>query len=65
MPAIPAGKDDGSVFDVLAHYTNGFAEAYPGDTLVAQISYLAGVASTSYLNSEVSLTARGCWSSGS
>ena len=29
MPAIPAGKDDGLVFDVLALYTNGFAEAYP------------------------------------
>ena len=30
IPAIPAGKDDGLVFDVLALYTNGFAEAYPG-----------------------------------
>jgi len=58
IPAIPAGKDDGSVFDVLALYTNGFAEAYPGDELIAQISYLAGVANTSYANSEVSLTAR-------
>lgn len=58
MPAIPAGKDDGSVFDVLALYTNGFAEAYPGDELIAQISYLAGVANTSYANSEVALTAR-------
>ncbi len=58
IPAIPVGKDDGSVFDVLALYTNGFAEAYPGDALVAQISYLAGVANTSYANSEVSLTAR-------
>jgi len=58
IPAIPAGKDDGSVFDVLALYTNGFAETYPGDELVAQISYLAGVANTSYANSEVSLEAR-------
>ena len=58
IPAIPAGKDDGSVFDVLALYTNGFAEEYPGDELIAQISYLAGVANTSYTNSEVSLTAR-------
>ena len=58
IPAIPAGKDDGLVFDVLALYTNGFAEAYPGDELVAQISYLAGVANTSYTNSEVDLTAR-------
>ena len=58
IPAIPAGKDDGLVFDVLALYTNGFAEAYPGDELVAQISYLAGVANTSYTNSEVALTAR-------
>ncbi|MDO8548838.1 MAG: M12 family metallo-peptidase [Ignavibacteria bacterium] len=58
IAAIPAGKDDGSVFDVLALYTNGFAEAYPGDELVAQISYLAGVANTSYANSEVTLTAR-------
>lgn len=58
IPAIPAGKDDGSVFDVLALYTNGFAEAYPGDELIAQISYLAGVANTSYANSEVALTAR-------
>src|SRR3972149_4283173 len=58
MPANPAGKDDGSFFDVLVLYTNGFAEAYPGDELIAQISYLAGVANTSYTNSEVSLTAR-------
>ena len=58
IPAIPAGKDDGSVFDVLVLYTNGFAEEYPGDELIAQISYLAGVANTSYTNSEVSLTAR-------
>ena len=53
-----AKKDDGSFFDVLVLYTNGFAEAYPGDELVAQISYLAGVANTSYANSEVALTAR-------
>jgi len=58
IPAIPAGKDDGSVFDVLVLYTNGFAEAYPGDELVAQVSYLAGVATTAYTNSEVDLTAR-------
>lgn len=58
IPAIPAEKDDGLVFDVLALYTNGFAEEYPGDELVAQISYLAGVANTSYANSEVSLTTR-------
>jgi len=58
IPAIPAGKDDGSVFDVLVLYTSGFAEAYPGDALIAQISYLAGVANTSYTNSEVDLTAR-------
>ena len=51
-------KDDGSVFDVLVFYTNGFAEAYPGDVLIAQISYLAGVANASYLNSEIGLTAR-------
>jgi len=53
-----AKKDDGSFFDVLVLYTNGFAEAYPGDELVALISYLAGVANTSYANSDVSLTAR-------
>jgi hypothetical protein len=53
-----AKTDDGSVFDVLVLYTNGFAEAYPDDELVAQISYLAGVANTSYTNSEVDLIAR-------
>ena len=53
-----AKTDDGSVFDVLVLYTNGFAEEYPGDELIAQISYLAGVANTSYTNSEVNLTAR-------
>ncbi|MDO8142000.1 MAG: M12 family metallo-peptidase [Candidatus Brocadiales bacterium] len=53
-----AKKDDGSVFDVLVLYTSGFAEAYPGDELIAQISYLAGVANTSYTNSEVNLAAR-------
>ncbi|MBI2472924.1 MAG: hypothetical protein HYV59_17045 [Planctomycetes bacterium] len=53
-----AKKDDGSVFDVLVLYTDGFAEAYPGDELIAQISYLVGVANISYTNSEVSLTAR-------
>ena len=53
-----AKTDDGSVFDVLALYTNGFAEEYPGDELIAQISYLVGVANTSYTNSEVDLTAR-------
>src|SRR3990167_4035515 len=53
-----AKKDDGSFFDVLVLYTNGFAEAYPGDELVALISYLASVANTSYANSDVSLTAR-------
>lgn len=51
-------KDDGSVFDVLVLYTNGFAEAYPGDELIAQISYLAGLANASYINSEIGLTAR-------
>lgn len=51
-------RDDGSVFDVLVLYTNGFAEAYPGDELIAQISYLAGVANASYVNSEIGLTAR-------
>jgi len=57
--APPSAKtDDGSVFDVLVLYTSGFAEAYPDDKLVAQISYLAGVANTSYTNSEVDLTAR-------
>jgi len=55
----PSAKtDDGSVFDVLVLYTNGFAEQYQGDELIAQISYLAGVANTSYTNSEVDLTAR-------
>ena len=58
IPIIPKGADNGTVFDVLVLYTKGFAEAYPGDELYAQISYLMGVANTCYGNSEVRLNAR-------
>lgn len=58
IPGISKGTDDGTLFDVLVLYTKGFAETYPGDELYAQISYLMGVANTSYSNSEVNLTAR-------
>lgn len=50
--------DDGSVFDVLVLYTDGFAEAYAGDALTAQINYLISVANASYANSKINLTAR-------
>lgn len=58
IPGISKGIDDGTFFDVLILYTKGFAEAYPGDELYAQISYLAGVANTCYGNSTVNLNAR-------
>ncbi|MEP9412142.1 MAG: Ig-like domain-containing protein [Candidatus Brocadia sp.] len=58
MPYISQGRDDGTFFDVFVLYTKGFAEAYPGDELYAQISYLMGVANTCYSNSVVNLTAR-------
>ena len=51
-------SDDGSVFDVLVLYTDGFDGTYPGDALTAQINYLISVANTAYSNSKVSLTAR-------
>lgn len=57
-PAASKGADNGSVFDILILYTSGFAEAYPGDELIAKISYLAGIANASYTNSEIDLTAR-------
>ncbi len=58
ISVIPKGTDDGTFFDVLVLYTKGFAEAYPGDELYAQISYLMGVANACYSNSEVNLYAR-------
>lgn len=58
IPGLSQGIDDGTFFDVLILYTKGFAEAYPGDELYAQISYLAGVANTCYGNSAVNLNAR-------
>lgn len=57
-PFIPKGKDDGKTFDILVLYTSGFAEAYPGDELNAQINYLIGVANACYSNSNIDLTAR-------
>ncbi len=58
VPPVPKGIDDGKTFDILVLYTGGFAEAYPGDELNAQINYLVGVANACYSNSNVNLTAR-------
>lgn len=58
IPGVSQGIDNGTFFDVLVLYTKDFAETYPGDELYAQISYLMGVANTSYNNSEINLSAR-------
>lgn len=44
--------------DLYVLYTPGFAAAYPGDKLNAQINFLIGVANTCYKNSKVKMTLR-------